>query len=278
MARVEAQRLPGPAGEIPLRVYYPRVTGPLPTLVYLHGGGWILGNLDSHDKIMRRLALGSGAAVVGVDYRLAPEHKFPTALEESLAVIRHLAAEGARWDLDPARLAVGGDSAGANMSLAAGLTLRDEGLNAVRALLLFYGDYGLRDSASRRKYGGPEDGMGAEDLAYYMTCLVRGPEDLKDPRLDLLSAELSGLPPAFIIAAAELDPLHDDSLVLAELLADTGVGHRLEVYRGVLHGFLHLSRMVDQAGQALDDASRWLAETLQGPTPLHHVVRAPRRA
>ncbi len=167
---------PGPVGQVPLRIYYPIDARPLPALIYLHGGGWILGNLDSHDKIMRRLALGTGAAVVGVDYRLAPEHKFPTALEESLAVVRHLAAEGASWDLDPARLAVGGDSAGANMSLAAGLALKDTG--ALKALVLFYGAYGLRDSASRRLYGGPEDGMSAEDLDYYMDCLVRGPEDL----------------------------------------------------------------------------------------------------
>ncbi len=143
------------------------------------------------------------------------------------------------------------------MSLAAGLALKDTG--ALKALVLFYGAYGLRDSASRRLYGGPEDGMSAEDLDYYMDCLVRGPEDLEDPRLDLLSAELSGLPPTFI-AAAELDPLHDDSIALAALLADAGVDHRLEVYRGVLHAFLHLSRMVDQAGTALDDAGRWLAE------------------
>ncbi len=261
LARIESGEVSGPVGPIPVRTYYPVTRAPLPALVYLHGGGWILGDLDTHDKIMRLLALRTGVAVVGVDYSLAPEHKFPIQLEESVAVVRHLLQHGGELGLDPARLAIGGDSAGANMSAAVCLDLHAEQPGALKAAVLFYGIYGLRDSASRRKFGGPEDGMAPEDIAYYLDCLIRSPDDLRSPRFDVLGADLAKLPPLFI-GAAEIDPLVDDSLVLAELAAAAGIENVLEVYPGVLHGFLHLSRMVDKAGAAIDDAAHWLGRTL----------------
>ena len=259
LPRVEDRGIPGPFGEIPVRAYYPAGAGPVPALVYLHGGGWIVGNPGTHDKITRLLALDAGCAVISVDYRLAPEHKFPTQLEECLAVVRHLAANAGDWGLDGGRLAIGGDSAGANMSLAACLDLRNAGEHLVQAGLLYYGAFGLRDSGSRRKYGGVEDGMSAADLAYYKACLVRSPEDLLDPRIDLLSRDMAGLPP-LLVAAAEYDPLYDDSQVLADLLADAGVAHRLTVYQGVLHGFLHYSRLLDKASAAIGEGAAWLHE------------------
>ncbi len=259
LARVEDGAVPGPAGDIAVRTFYPDARGPLPALVYLHGGGWVLGDLDTHDKIMRLLALRAGVAVVGVDYGLAPERKFPSQLEEAVAVVRHLSQSGDELGLDPARLAIGGDSAGANMSAAACLDLKTEG--ALKAAVLFYGIYGLRDSPSRRQFGGPEDGLAPEDLAYYLDCLLQSPDGLHSPRFDVLSAELAGLPPLFI-GAAEIDPLVDDSRALAALAAAAGVERVLEVYPGVLHGFLHMSRMVDRAGTAIDDAARWLGRVL----------------
>ncbi|MCG8360127.1 MAG: alpha/beta hydrolase fold domain-containing protein [Kiloniellales bacterium] len=262
LPKVENASLPGPFGPIPLRLYYPGGEALYPALVYLHGGGWIVGDLDTHDKIMRLLALKAGVAVVGVDYRLAPEHKFPSQLEECLTVLRHLAAEGGNWNIDGARLAVGGDSAGANMSAALCQILAGEGASPLKAAVLYYGAFGLRDSVSRRKYGGEEDGMSADDLAYYVDCLVRQPEDLRDPRFDVLSGDLTALPPSFI-AAAEFDPIVDDSLVLADLLAEAGLEHRLRLYPGVLHGFLHLTRMVEVAGTAIDESALWLREKLK---------------
>ena len=256
VARVAEHSLPGPAGDIPIRIYHPSDRANLPALIFLHGGGWIMGSLETHDKIMRVLALEAGVAVVGVDYSLAPEHKFPTALEETLAVIAACAARGGDWGLDPKRLAVGGDSAGANLSLAALYECRDRG-PALSAGLLYYGAYGLRDSASRRLYGGPEDGLSARDLDYYRDCLVRTPADREDPRIDLLTRDPAGLPPLFI-GAADLDPLLDDSRALAALAAAAAVPHAFTVYPGVLHGFLHLSRMVDLARTALADGARWL--------------------
>ncbi len=257
VATIAESSVPGPLGDIPIRCYYPGTEHPLPALIYLHGGGWILGNLDTHDRIMRSLAVHSGWAVVGVDYRLAPEHKFPVAINETLAVVHHLRVAGDALGLDEACFALGGDSAGANMALAAGLALGQRTPGLVRALVLFYGAYGLRDSASRRLYGGPEDGMSTADLGYYEECYLRGPADLRDPRYDLLECELAGLPPVHL-CAAELDPLRDDSAALHALLRDAGVRSDFLVYAGVLHGFLHLGAMLDKAREALQRAAHAL--------------------
>jgi acetyl esterase len=251
LAAVEAVEVPGPGGGVPCRLYRPSTERPLPALLYLHGGGWILGSLDTHDRIMRLLAEKSGAAVMGVDYRLAPEHKFPAAHDDALAALRHLLRAGAALGIDPAHLAVGGDSAGANLALASCLQLEPAERAAVKLQLLYYGIYGLSDSASRRAFGDETDGLSKAGLDHFRDCLLRNPADAADRRYDCLSADLRGLPPAFIGAAA-LDPLLDDSRALAELLAAAGVVHELTIYDGVLHGFLHLSRMVARAMQALD--------------------------
>jgi acetyl esterase len=249
----------GPAGNIPVRVYLPGNHRPLPALVYIHGGGWVVGNLDSHDKIMRLLALRSDAAVVGIDYRLAPEHKFPTAIDECHAVLMHLRDHGADWGIDPRRLAVGGDSAGANLSVAVALLLRDTQPELLALLVLVYGVFGLRDSSSRRLFGERRDALSNRDMEYYYDCYVRGPEDRHDHRVDVLAADLRGLPPAFISAAA-MDLLLDDSIVMKARMDDAGVSSRLEIYDGVLHGFLHYSRVLDAANEAIGDAAEAIRE------------------
>jgi acetyl esterase len=259
LAEIRNDVVPGPVGDIPVRFYFPTQQRPLPALVYFHGGGWIVGNLDTHDKIMRLLALGSGAAVVGVDYRLAPEYKFPIALDEAMTVVEYLCSQGNEKGIETNRMALGGDSAGANMSLSLALMLREQKPDLLKLLLLFYGAYGLRDSASRRLYGGPEDGMGEEDIAYYEKRYLRGDEDFNDVRFDLLKADFTNLPFMYI-SAAEYDPLIDDSITLKKILDETGAPHNLKIYEGVLHGFLHLSRMVDKARQAIEDAAGVLRE------------------
>ena len=261
LARVHNATVAGPVGDIPVRFYFPTNDCPSPTLIYLHGGGFVVGNLDTHDRIMRLLALRSGIAIVGIDYSLAPEHKFPIALEETMAVIKYLRDHGNQVGINEDRMAIGGDSAGANMSVAISLMLRPDYPHLLKLLLLFYGAYGLRDSGSRRFYGGPEDGMGEEDLAYYQGCYLRKKEDVDDPRFDVLRADLTGLPPMFIIAA-EFDPLLDDSITLKTLADEDRVPSKLKIYKGVLHGFLHLSRMVDKADQAIHDASAALRNML----------------
>ena len=242
------------AGEVPVRIYRHGTQRPLPVLVYVHGGGWVVGNLDTHDKIMRLLALGSGAAVVGVDYGLAPQTKFPAPLDDCRAVDHHIRDHGHGWGIDPERIALGGDSAGANLSVAVALSLRQTEPDLLRMLLLVYGVFGLQDSPSRRLFGERGDGLSNQDMEYYYECYLRGPEDRRDRRFNVLAADLQGLPPAFI-AAAGMDPLLDDSIAMHALMGEAGVESRLAVYDGVLHGFLHYSRMLDRSREAIDDAA-----------------------
>lgn len=249
-----------PHGTVPVRLYRPAPAGgaALPVLVFAHGGGFMLGNLDTHDRICRLLARLSGWAVLAVDYTLAPEKKFPVQPDEVFAVLQHVAAHGAAWGLDTRRIAVGGDSAGAHLSLAAALDARAAGGPVVCGQVLYYGGYGLKDSASRRLYGWAElDGLGDDDSAVYRDAYTASAQDREHPRNQLLKSDMAGLPPAFIAAVA-YDPLRDDSLVLAEFFKERGVPHRLEVYEGVLHGFLHCSAVEPRAMRALEDGAAFL--------------------
>ena len=251
-------------GKVPLRLYKPSDASNQPVLVYAHGGGYILGNLDTHDRICRLLAVKSGWAVLAIDYTLAPEKQFPVQPDQVFAVVRHVAANGAGLGLDPSRIALGGDSAGAHLSLGATLDARAAGWPAVCAQLLYYGGFGLKDSASRRLYGWDDlDGLGDKDAATYRDNYMPRPEDREHPRANLLKSDMAGLPPTFIGAVA-YDPLRDDSLLLAEFLKERGVPHRLVVYEGVLHAFLHYSALEPKAMQAIEDGAAFLRELTAG--------------
>ncbi|MGV8965216.1 MAG: acetyl esterase [Cellulomonas sp.] len=269
MAETVDDVVPGPFGDIHIRAFLPSTTSGRPGIVYIHGGGFVVGNLDTHDRIMRALAQLTGSVVVGVEYALSPEAKFPVAVRECAAVIHHLRAEGAALGIDGDHLALAGDSGGANLCLAATLYLRDEAPEdpALDCLILFYGQFGLQDSASQRLFGGEWDGLSRADLAYYARTYTTGPQDLTSPYYDCLSADLSrGVPPCYV-AASGLDPLRDDSLALAALLEGAGVPHRLRVFDGVLHGFLHYSRMLPEAGEALADGATFYRSTLTAIAP-----------
>jgi acetyl esterase len=259
LAAVEALSLPGAGGPIACRLYRPALVPSLPALVYFHGGGWVVGSLDTHDRIMRLLAEKSGAIVLGIDYRLAPEHKFPAAHDDAAAALRYVQRHGREWGIDPARLAVGGDSAGANLALASCLGLDAAERAALRLQLLFYGCFGLRDSNSIRACNDAAYGLTGADMERYRGHLMRSPADFDDPRLNNLAADLAGLPPAFL-GAAELDCLLDDSRAMAARMAASGVSHKLTIYPGVLHGFLHYSRMLDTAMRALDESAAALKQ------------------
>lgn len=255
-------------GDVAIRCHLPREADDLAVVVYVHGGGWVVGDLDTHDRIMRALAHESGAAVVGVDYALSPQAKFPVAVEQCAAVARHLLDGGRELHVDAGRLAFAGDSGGANMALATTLLLRDQAAAGQRpvpiaALALYYGLYGLRDSVSRRLLGGPWDGLTEADLAYYTECYLADPADQRSPYVDCLSADLgSGVPPCYL-ASADLDPLRDDTTALAQLLAVQGVAVEHDVFDGVLHGFLHHSRMLDDAVVALQRGGAYLRRALE---------------
>ncbi|WP_105566040.1 alpha/beta hydrolase fold domain-containing protein [Microbacterium halophytorum] len=250
--------------DVPVRIHRPSADETLPAIVYLHGGGFMLGDLDTHDRIARVLAATSGAAVVAVDYTLAPEAAFPQALHECAGVIAHLATRGETYGVDGRGLAVAGDSAGAMLSLGAALLLRDEpsrltevpddagrAFASLKAMLLYYGAFGLADSASARLYGGFWDGMAAADLGIIDQVFFTAPEDRSSPYVDHLSADLaSPLPPAYVIGA-DLDPLRDDSVALGARLEALGHDVSWRVVPGVLHSFLHFGRMLDEAGEVL---------------------------
>ena len=255
--------LAGAAREIPFRIYYPQTEEARPPVVYAHGGGWIVGNLDTHDRIMRLLTLGSGLPVVGVDYALSPEHRFPLAVKEVRFVANHLLAEGAAYGLDPTCLAFAGDSAGANIGLGACVGALDAGPDAIKGVLLYYycAAFVGRDSPSQRKFAAFDPSVDETNLAFYRDCLLRSPADAADPRYDILQADLSALPPIFL-ATAELDPIFDDSMLLLDTLRALGRPCDLKVYPGLLHGFLHLSRQVDLVRQAIDDGAAWLRRCL----------------
>lgn len=290
MARTVDDVVPGPSGDIKVRFHHPvdaggpPATDHPPALVYVHGGGFVVGNLDTHDRIMRTLAERTGAVVVGVDYSLSPEAKFPLAVQECAAVVEHLARHGEALGLDPQHLSMAGDSGGANLCLATALYLRD-GVPAgprLESLILYYGMFGLRDSVSQRLFGGEWDGMSRADLDHYLTCYTNGPQDLESPYLDCLGADLShGVPPCYVAASA-LDPLLDDSLALAALLEAAGVPYRLRTFDGVLHGFLHHSRLLPEALEALSDGADFHRGVRAATTPsttsaTHHPTERPAR-
>lgn len=261
--RIEDALTEGPYGDIPLRFYVPSDESVLPAIVYLHGGGFVLGNLDTHDRIMRVLSERSGAVVVGVDYRLSPEAKFPSAIEEAVTVAEYLHVHGAKHGIDGDDLSLAGDSGGANLSLATALYLRDEegDCSFIKTLLLYYGLYGLRDSVSQRLLGGSWDGLTQADLDYYMDCYCADKErDMRSPYLDCLSADFSKGLPACYIASAQYDPLRDDSAALALLCQENGITHKYEMFDGVIHAFLHHSRMLDEANDALEHGATFFRE------------------
>ncbi len=257
VAQVENLTFDTGLGEVKLRLYHPRPEQRVPLLVYLHGGGYILGDLDTHDRIMRLLALESGWAVLGVDYTLAPEAKFPTQTRQIAAVVENLVPLLGPRPVESARFAFAGDSAGANLSLSASLELRGRGGPLPQGLLLYYGGFGLKDGASRRLYGNKWDGLGQREMEAYQTAYCRQPADRDDPLYNCLAADLAGLPPC-LVAYAALDPLRDDSLALAEGLALDGVRCELKAYDGVLHGFLHYSGIEPKALEAIRDGAAFL--------------------
>lgn len=270
MARTYDRHIQVAGVDVPVRIHRPIAEAALPGLVFLHGGGFTVGDLDTHDRIMRVLAETGGFAVIGVDYSLSPEVKYPQALHECAGIVDRLSTDGDMFSIDGMRLAIAGDSAGASLALGIALLLRDQPgtINAdpatfshLRALVSIYGAHGLNDSASRRLFGGDWDGMGANDLDNIVDDYFSTAEDEQSPFFAHLTADLSGLPPVFV-AAAGLDPLRDDSRALAQTLERVGNDVRFEEYAHVLHSFLHFGRILGSTNTVLRNAAAFVAERL----------------
>ena len=228
LARERDLALPGPHGQVPCRLYLPDDADKPPLLIYAHGGGFMQGSLPSWDAMLRELVHQSGVAALSVDYKLSPEHRFPVAFEEMVAMIRLAAREGAGLGIDPTRLAVGGDSAGANLALAAALALRDAGDRSLGFLLLIYGCYSTdTESASWQRFGRGA-GLSQTQMRWIWETYLERPEQHSDWRAAPVLADPAGLPPAHLIVGS-LDPLLDDSHLLAARLKEAGVPCQLTV-------------------------------------------------
>ncbi|MEO8882453.1 MAG: alpha/beta hydrolase fold domain-containing protein [Devosia sp.] len=257
--------LDGATGPMRARLYLP-AAGRLPLIVYVHGGGWTFGSVDSHENEMRYLALGTGAAVLGFDYGLAPERPFPAGIDDTVAVIAAARRGVLGEDIDAARLALAGDSAGANLALGALLALRRTGVPLPRAAALFYGCYAPDFSTeSHRLFGGGQFGLTSARMRWYWQNFLA--VDAIPPEVPIsneatpLAAELSGLPPLYLLAAG-LDPLRDDTPALARRAAAAGVAHEFITVPGVIHGFLGRAPRLPAARKALAAAGAFLAQHL----------------
>jgi acetyl esterase len=257
---VEDRTIPGPGGDIPVRIYTPEGTGPFPAAVFLHSGGFVLGDLDSEDSIARLVAHGSGAVVVSVDYRLAPEHPFPAANEDAFAAVKWTAEHAAELGADPARLAVVGASAGGNLAAGVALRARDEGGPKLAGFVNFYGscNYPSEPTASSREFA---DGivLKTDDIDYFYDAYLAGETALQDdPQVSPFRAkDHAGLPAAYI-GSAECDPSRDHTEAFAEKLKAAGVEVTAKRYPGMIHGFLNWASFLPGAQAGIDDINAWL--------------------
>jgi len=258
VAMVKDLEVPGPGGPIPLRVYRPSQQADLPVLVYLHGGGWTICSIETHDPTCRELANGAGCVVVSVEYRLAPEHRFPAAPEDCYAALGWVARHAASLGGDPARIAMGGDSAGGNLTAAVSLMARDRGGPRLVHQLLVYPvtDHAFDTDSYRENAEGWL--LTRETMQSFWGHYLGREEDGRHPYASPLRApDLAGLPPAHVITA-EYDPLRDEGEAYARRLAAAGVPVVQRRYDGMIHGFFGFTELIDRAREAVADAAREL--------------------
>jgi len=258
LGRVEDLSIPGPAGEIPARLYASEHGGLRPALVYFHGGGFVFGNLETHDAVCRALAKESGAVVISVDYRLAPEHRFPAAVEDAHAATVWVAAHAQHLGIDAHRIAVGGDSAGANLATVAAIRCRDAAGPALAAQVLFYPltDISSFETTSHRELG---EGyyLTRASMEWFNGHYLASSELTHHPEVSpLLASDLSRLPPTLVITA-EFDPLRDEGEAYAKRLQQAGVPVTLTRYPGMIHGFVAMRGVLAGGRQAIQEAAQF---------------------
>ena len=263
VAKVEERKIPRSGGEIPLRIYTPAGNGPFPALCWFHGGGWVLGDLESADPTCRDLANAAGCVVVSVDYRLAPESKFPAAADDCHAATQWVAANAAALGVDAKRIAVGGDSAGGNLAAVVALMARERG-PALRFQLLVYP---VTDAAiDTPSYRDNADGylLTKSSMVWFWSHYLRNDADKANPIASpLRAADLKGLPPALVITA-EFDPLRDEGEAYARRLREAGVPTKLSRYDGTIHGFFGMTGFIELGKKAVAEAAAAVKQGVGG--------------
>lgn len=270
MHGVETRNCPGPAGDIPLRLYRPVAeTGASPALVLYHGGGWVIGDLETHDVLCRDLAFQSGCVVISVDYRLAPEHPFPAAVEDAVTAYRWVSAQATRLGLDHERIAVGGDSAGGNLAAVVALAVRDalragENVTLPAFQLLIYPVTDARAVAPSHLTNGQGYLFTSDTVAWMKRHYVPDATQWSDWRVSpALHPDFSGLPPALVLTAG-FDPLRDEGMQYADALSQAGVSCQYVCFERQIHGFVQMGRLLTEADTAVALCAGQLRRHLYG--------------
>ena len=250
VAEIQDCVIPADDGEIKLRIYKPDGRAPLPVLVFFHGGGWVMGDLDVFDAPLRALTNAANTIVVSVDYRLAPEYKFPTAVNDCCAAVKWVAANARALGADADHIAVGGESAGGNLAAVVALMARDHAFPRLHYQVLIYPVTDIsREYPSKSKFDGYF--IGREDMRYFENHYLRTEEDRQNIHVSPLLAELHDLPPALVITAG-FDPLHDEGAAYARRLKEAGVEVTYYCYEDMIHGFFGFAGMIDQGKDLID--------------------------
>ncbi|MBC7894705.1 MAG: alpha/beta hydrolase [Cytophagaceae bacterium] len=255
--------IPGAAGQIPARVYTPAGAGPFPVIVYYHGGGFVIANKDVYDGGARGLSKLANAVVISIDYRLAPEHKFPAAHDDALAAYRWTLANAASINGDPTRVALAGESAGGNLALATAIAARDQQLQAPMHILAVYPVAATDTTTPSYIENANAKPLNRAMMGWFVKHATASAQDLKDPRLDLINANLAGLPPVTIVAA-EIDPLRSEGETLMERLRAAGVDVSRRQWNGMAHEFFGMAAVLDAAKEAQKYAADRLRGSLSG--------------
>lgn len=263
--RLEEQLIPTAESEIPIRIYRPTAADDLPVVVMYHGGGWVVCDLDTHDDLARQIAVQACCVVVSVDYRLAPEHKFPSAVEDAYAALCWVAENAENLGVDKNRLAVAGDSAGGNLAAAVTLKAREESGPTIAYQSLWYPVTNVQ-SLETGSYSAYAEGYRLEKagMEWFIDMYLHAPADASNPYASpLLADNFSGLPPAYVMTAA-CDVLRDEGQLYAQALKEAGVSVKYHCFDGLIHGFMNLNRLVPAAQTAVDTVALDLKDRFWG--------------
>ncbi|RNB86046.1 alpha/beta hydrolase [Brevibacillus panacihumi] len=258
VARVENRLIPVEGAQIGIRMYTPKGTGPFPVFVYFHGGGWVIGDLDTVDTVCRNIAHESDCLVVSVDYRLAPEHKFPIPVYDCYAAVEWVARHAATFQGDPEKIAVGGDSAGGNLAAVVAQLAKERQGPALSFQALIYPAVQLGCDTESYRENGEGYFLTADSMNWFFQQYLNGEEDKQNVLASpLLQEDLTGLPPALVITA-EYDPLRDEGAMYAQRLREAGVPVEHTCYEGMIHGFFWMGGIMDKGAQAVSQVANSL--------------------